>query len=169
MAKVTVTYVGMEGTGKTLAAAKQDAAAKAEAALTGDYTPEIIAFRGVVALVWREPTGWCSTLLQYPGIEFRTGRPHCTGSYYDKRKEAIARTKQHVAQLAWQESDGTESPLLADASPAERSEFRSQAEFKLRYLEGRRKGIPERDLHDYASRNPWRPEVWQEPDAVAAV
>jgi len=40
--KITLTYCGMEGCGRTAKEAKQEAARRIEAALAGDYTPRCL-------------------------------------------------------------------------------------------------------------------------------
>lgn len=72
---IRIDYYGVEGAGKTVKEAKLDAGRKIETMLKGDYVPEVIAFRGFVALLWREPYGWFSKLLtDYHTHEIQTGR-----------------------------------------------------------------------------------------------
>lgn len=58
MAKtVTVTHLGMQGEGPTVAKAKKDAEARIEAALSGKWDPHFIVHKGLVAVIVRQPTG----------------------------------------------------------------------------------------------------------------
>src|SRR5437588_149062 len=54
--QITLKYCGVEGTGATVAKAKQDAASKIGAMLSGDYTHKVVAYKGTAFLIWREPT-----------------------------------------------------------------------------------------------------------------
>lgn len=164
MATVRITYYGMEGEGKNLTEAKRDAGRKIEAAFSGNYTPEILSHRGYAILLAREPSGWGARIIVDPdGI--RDGRVWISGqeTYEDAKRGALT----HLAQLGWQDADGKTPPdFLKDRRAI--ADFVSWAEFQLRYIEGRNRGIPESDLHDYASRNPWRPEVWQVAETAVA-
>ena len=52
--------------GRTLNDARGKALARAGRALTGDYTPEIFAYREYAYLLWREPSGYFSAIICAP-------------------------------------------------------------------------------------------------------
>ena len=53
--QVTLTYYGVDGTGRTVTAAKNDAGRKIEAMLKGDYTPRLIQYRHITMVLFRDP------------------------------------------------------------------------------------------------------------------
>ena len=96
MEKIGVTYYGVEGSGPTVAAAKQDAGRKIEAAMTGSYAPQIIRHREYIAFVWRAPYGWSYKLLT--GDELSGPVQGCTSSN-DDLPETLRLAERHLAQL----------------------------------------------------------------------
>ncbi len=154
---ISLTYFGMPGTGRTVTEAKKDAGAKIEKALTGHYTPRVLNYRGWAFLVYREPHGWASAVIAQPD-GFRESL--CTRSQNDQtEKEAVAHAQEQLAQLGWEDTDGTEAPAFLTTLQAR--EFREWAEFQLRFREAVRRGMGHNDAHSYAGRNPTRPELWQ--------
>lgn len=155
---VTVNYCGMEGSGRSVTEAKKDAARKLEQAVSGSYEPILLSCRRYAVLVYRKPLGWdYCTVADETG--FRTSL--CAGSYDDNKQFIMDAARWHLAQLAWLPADGLEAPdmVLMDM-PRHQREFRSWAEFQLRYRDAIRLGMSANDAHDYAGRNPARPEIW---------
>ncbi len=167
MTTVRITYFGMEGEGPTLTKAKLDAGAKIEKALNGSWTPEIFAHRGYAYLVYREPDGWHDRLIAYAADGIKPG-PVYGNSHPDAEKQSVVRhVLSHLAQLGWTAEDGLTPPaFLKDRSDIH--DYQRHAEFQLRYQEGRRRGIAEKDLHSYAGRDPGRPELYAEEDKQTA-
>lgn len=154
--QVTIDYFGMQGTGRNVTTAKKDAGAKITAALSGDYNPAIIECRGTAALIFRTPTGWMwRTIVDEDGISH--GVVYGNGGYGEKQ-EVVDTVRYHLAQQAWQPEDGETPALSLDKS--QRYEFSRWVEFQLRYREAKERGMDSTDCHDYAGRNPARPELW---------
>jgi hypothetical protein len=164
MATVRVTYYGMDGAGRTVTEAKQDAGRQIERALEGSYEPTILASRGMAIMVWRDPYGWRASFITDGGDDkgnggFRDRLSYSTGK---DRKAALEEAMMSLAQLTW---DGSEllSPCLGDAeSLAKRrdvdgramlAEFRSWRGFQLAYKAARAQGVPECDCHRWACEN----------------
>lgn len=153
--KVTVTYYGVEGTGRNVTEAKRDAGRKIEASLTGSYDPTILACRGIGILVYRQPNGWDFRTIVDPSDGIREGTMYGCGNYAT-HKEAVQAATNHLAQMAWVPEDGYTTPVAG----ADAREFRSWVEFQLRYREARSRGMSDSDCHSYACRNPARAELW---------
>lgn len=79
---------------------------------------------------------------------------------FETREEAVCAANAHLAQLTWTPADGFETGIALDRS--QRADFRSWAEFQLRFREARARGLNETDAHAFASRDPARPELWTE-------
>lgn len=155
MSTVHVVHHGMPGQGKNVTEAKKDAGRKLEQAVSGSYEPAVISFRGQAVLVYRHQFGWdYCTLADERG--FRTSL--CTGTFQFSKGTALDMARFHLAQMTWLPADGNETPLPLEG-PFLR-EFRNWAEFQLRYVEGIENGLGPVDAHDYAGRNPARPELW---------
>lgn len=111
---VTVTYYGVEGTGRTVTEAKKDAGRKIEESLTGTYKPQLIESRGTAIVIWRDPHGWHSNFVCESG-KFRDQRTAFQGyssgdrDYWDCYASAIL----SLGQQTW---DGVEDvpPCLAE-------------------------------------------------------
>ena len=162
MSTVRITYFGMEGTGRNVTEAKRDAGSKLEAAMRGSYNPVLMSHRGWSILVWRTPSGWESTITHEPG-EFGHVRKEGTlygGSYGDKtREEVIDYAKEHLAQVSWLPEDGLVPPAFLVKRQSV-SDFKTWAEFQMRYKAARERGMDDNDAHSYAGRNPGRAELW---------
>jgi hypothetical protein len=160
--QVNITYYGMEGTGRNVTDAKRDAGAKIERALSGDYTPDLVSYRGQAILIYRTPGGWNSCVLS-DSAGLRNGPCYGTtypGSY--SREDVIREAREHLAQLTWTPEDGLiPPPFLKDRRSL--SDYKTWAEFQLRYREARTRGMDDNDAHSFAARNPQRPELWKEP------
>lgn len=158
MARVTIEYYGMDGTGATVTEAKKDAGAKITAALTGSYTPHVLTHKGYAILIWREPNGWHNRIIADPSDGIRTdsrGMGFCPG---DSERDAIRGAQRHLAQLGWQHDDGPEAPeFLTDRH--DRADFRSWAVFQLRHRAARAYGLNPNDAHSWAGRDPSRPDL----------
>jgi hypothetical protein len=164
MPTVRIEYYGVEGQGKNLKEAKRDAGAKIEKALTGSYGPQIVSYRGYAILVFRKPEGWCTQIIADADTGVREGAIYA-GANHATEKEALKNAFEHLADLGWEENDGHVLPyFLTDRDSI--ATYKSKVEFWIRCKEARRIGIPEKDIHDWACKNPWRPELWQTPAAA---
>ncbi len=155
MATVRVEYCGMDGEGKTLTAARQDAARKAEKAITGTYDPTILQSRGWIILVWRDPHGWRHSILREKE-ETRCRLSYSSGS--DDYDAVFAGALADLAQLSW---DGQEehSPILQGNDFAGLTkedqrrvlgDFKSWRGFQLAYKSPAAQALPECDRHRWA-------------------
>jgi hypothetical protein len=145
---IRIDYYGVEGAGKTVKEAKLDAGRKIETMLKGDYVPEVIAFRGFVALLWREPYGWFSKLLtDYHTHEIQTGRLNGCASHAS-RSQALAAIRMSLAQTAWTPDI---TPLCLDILlPEQYSDFQAWARFQLKYRELKASGLTDIECHRQA-------------------
>lgn len=102
--KITLTYFGVEGSGRTVSEAKKDAGRKIEAALTGDYDPFLIGHCGYLGLVGRDPRGGQLGTWGYRVIEAGClggdGLTVFIDTNYASRHDAIAACAYHLAQNA---------------------------------------------------------------------
>jgi hypothetical protein len=155
--KINLTYFGMEGSGATVTEAKKDAGRKIEAALDGSYTPEIVAWRGYAALVYREPTGWYTRLIICPDEKgIRDGK--VWGSNAGMYKEAMIQAQSHVADLGWERADGETPPAFLKDRDAI-ANYVYQARFRERYYQAIDRGMSKDDAHCYAGGSLGRPDL----------
>lgn len=173
MQTVKIQYFGVEGSGRNVTEAKRDAGKQIERALSGDYSPIILEYRGNAILVWRDPmSGWRSGII-FDNGEFRDHRRvswsycHSTKSTDDARADAIASAQDRLAQLGWRPEDATNPPEFLKTRQ-QIADYRYWAEFQLRYSQAKAAGMPDNDAHDYAGKNPARPELWAHDLASAA-
>jgi hypothetical protein len=167
MSIVKIDYYGVEGQGRNVTEAKKDAGAKIKAGMTGDCQPYVICWRGWAKIVYFDPrSGYCDAMLR----EGDTGVMR-VGSLYGRscgpdawdRKVIIQRAAAHVLQCGWAADDCEKVPAdfpIDIGAPAER-EHASWARWQIRYQEARTAGLGDNDAHDYAGRNPARPELWK--------
>jgi hypothetical protein len=154
---VTVMHYGVEGTGRTVTEAKKDAGKKIEKALEGSYTPQILAWRGYVALVYRDMQGWQSRLIMDPERGVIDGPVH--GSHYgDEIKEAVDAANSNLAQLGWKPEDCLECPSIL-TTREQQSDFRHWCKFQLRYKAAKSAGLNDNEAHSFAGYNPSTPEL----------
>ncbi len=62
--KINLVYCGMDGEGATVKLAKQDAARKIEAVLSGYYTPYMVRAGELIGIMWREPSGYSYKIIR---------------------------------------------------------------------------------------------------------
>jgi hypothetical protein len=136
---VRVTHCGVTAEGKTVTEARVNAEAEAGRMLSGDYTPNLLSWRGHAMLVWREPLmGWCTRLVQDAGV-LREGNLYGCGGY-ESRGAAVRSARLQLAQLGWNPEDQHCPAVLAE--PAEISEFKSWVGFQLAYRKAMTDGRP---------------------------
>lgn len=161
--QVTITYHGIEATGRNVTEAKRNAGKRIAEMIAGDYAPVMLSHRGQAILVYRTPEcGWSSAII-CDDAGLRDGRLSGS-SLRDSRDEAIRSASRHLAQLTWMPEDGTNPPaFLTDRDSV--SEFKNWAAFQIRYREARAMGMEDSDCHSYAGRNPSRRDLWELPIA----
>lgn len=156
MATVTIEYYGMDGTGKNVTEAKKDAGEKIKSALSGTYSPEILAWRGYVMLVYREPTGWYSRLIGDPERGMIEGTVY--GTNYDSREDAMRSARLNLSQLGWKpQEDDTPPPFLTDREGV--ADFKSWVLFQQRYAKAKATGLNDHECHTYGCGSLGRPDL----------
>lgn len=152
MATVTVTYCGMEGTGRNVTQAKQDAARKIEAVLSGYWSPVLIRGRKYLMLVYREPNGWRSKL-----IDPRDTKARIVDTVYGNfipgstQDEAVADASRHLAQVEI-DLDAPDPffppPYLTHDRDVR--EWRSYVAWQLAARHAQKLGMSDNDMHRWA-------------------
>jgi hypothetical protein len=137
------------GTGRTLKDARADLEQQLEAAITGDYTPEIIRWRKQTIIVYRDPQfGWVHRRIDY------AYNGHSSSGWDDDREEAISQAAYNVVQNQWTPEDGIDAPaIMVEYCPEHLvQEFESWAQWQLYAAEGRDiHGLTDHnDIHAYA-------------------
>jgi len=141
---VRITYFGMEGEGPTVTAAKQHAGAKIERALSGDYTPLALVWRGHVAIVAREPrSGWGYRLVHVDGA--RRQSLYLNGDGDGNPVDAERAARRHLAQNAWDGSETDEASIIEHEQ--DRREFRSWAAHSVAYKRARDAGATDEQAY----------------------
>lgn len=160
--QVTITYFGVEATGRNVTEAKREAGKRIEQMIAGDYAPVLLSHRGQAILVYRTPESGWSSVIVCDDAGLREGRLSGS-SLRDDRREALRSAAEHLAQLTWQPEDGTSAPqfLIERGDKHSADDFRRWAEFQLRYREAIAKGMEHFDAHSYAGRNPGRRDLWE--------
>jgi hypothetical protein len=155
--KIQLTYCGMAGEGATVKEAKQDAARKIEALLSGDWQPIAFESRGWAIILHRSPDGWHPAIISDQSGKVRPDlfRGSCSG--IRDKKEAIAQAIANLAQLSW---DGAEvlPPCIASygfrISPEARralvDDFRRWRGFQLAYKQAAKNGMQDCEAHQWA-------------------
>ncbi len=156
MNRITMTYYGVEGTGRTLTEAKKDAGRKIEESLSGDYTPTVLEWRGNAILVWREPSGWGHRYIVHDG---KTVEGRVYACCQDTKEEATRSALNSLAQSGWSHFDVEDwaPEILRDR--ADIAEFKSWVKFQRRYRVAQGKGLNDNDAHAYACGSLGRPEL----------
>ena len=148
MATVTIRYAGVEGTGKNITEAKQDAVRNIESALSGDYTPYFLRLGMHQALIWREPeTGWV-----YRVIGDASGFLYSVATAGDF-KSALAYAKYHIAQNAWNGANDEEClTFVGNIGTKERTSLSSWILWQRRYAQSKADGATDDEAREYAGK-----------------
>jgi hypothetical protein len=111
------------GVGRSASAAKKDALAQAERALTGSYDPVYVTFRGEARLAIRQPGAWMTWSLE---------RRLPLGTWSDVRsREDVERSlRLDLAQATWDGAED-ESPIVLDTD--DRREFGAWVRWQKRW------------------------------------
>jgi hypothetical protein len=111
------------GVGRTAAAAKKDALAQAERALTGSYDPVYLQFRGEARLAIRQPGAWMTWSLE-------RGCPTTTWSDRWTRAHVERSLRLDLARATWDGAE-EESPIVLDKE--DQAELGSWARWQKRW------------------------------------
>jgi hypothetical protein len=159
MTTVKVEVCGVEGAGKNVTLAKQDAMRKIRASLALNYNITYIRIRNMSAIVYASPSGYSSIVLPEDLPDSKCQSLYGRGALPNEtREEVVADARRNLLQLTWTAADGTRHP---SATEKENRELASYFEFQLRYIEAEKRGADSNDAHSYAGRNPQTPELWQ--------
>lgn len=145
--KISLTYCGMPGDGRTVTDAKKDAARKIEKALDGHYTPTMMRAGDLIGFIWREPMQGYHYKIVRPDTENGAlfGNATGTGEESDTRR-ACAR---HMAQNL-----GSYAGLERYLSPADVRDLDSYFAWQDRYAAFKAQGMTDQEAHDSASNRP---------------
>lgn len=147
MAIVKIEYFGMDGQGRNVTAAKKDAGAKIQRALSGDYSPILIRAHGEGILIFREPKyGWGYTLI-HPDTQ---GRLWSNGSNYDNQKEAERKARSHLAQIIFAHDGPDGSEVIKNKSDL--AEHKGWIKWQRLYKRWANTGAPDKICHKNACR-----------------
>lgn len=145
MKKISLDYCGMEGEGKTVREAKRDATRKIEAALSADYTPRIISFRGETIIIWRSPKSTASSLLH--GGQIVGG---CTlYAPGEDRKRIEEQCRLQLAQTVWNYEEDL-APFLDFIGEKNAPKFLSWVRWQNAYRQARHNGATDIEAHGIA-------------------
>lgn len=107
--QVSITYFGMDGTGRNVTEAKRDAGRKIEEALSGSYRPVVLESRGWAMLVWRDICGWQSSIIKWvdhdQNYESLWRADVSSGSGEKSFEECLERAYSHLAQMTWDQKE----------------------------------------------------------------
>lgn len=142
---ISLTYCGMEGSGRTVSLAKQDATRKIEAALEGSYMPSVLAAGDDMAVMWREPCGW------YYGF-IRNGQ--IGGFSWHKDRDECERTvRRHLGRNATDYrtcfSDSGVHPIVLNER--DRREIAGECEWQRKYQAARAAGLDDQNAMHFVS------------------
>ena len=142
--QITITYLGVDGKGATLTAAKNDAGRKIEMMLKGDYTPRLIQYRQFTMVLFRDPfRGWVCSSIENVESNNADGsaltKPLWSSSASgDDYETAYNSALFHLAQLTWQPEDGIRPPDFLNVALQNecREYFRWQTGYRVLQAEG---------------------------------
>jgi len=155
MTIVKVEVCGVEGQGRNVTLAKQDAMRRIARILEMDYNPEYIVIRDQWALVYATPHGYNVVM---PSEKSGKLYGHGHGEL-GPRDELVKATRLNLLQLTWTPADNMKHP---EATEQENRELASWFEFQLRYKAAEEAGATDTEAHNYAGKNPQTPELWQD-------
>ncbi len=138
---IKVEYLGIEGSGRTVAQARQDAARRAERVIR--QQPVVYAYRGHVLAVWATPYGGSYTIA-HPDSDGRVNFCTSCADFDDSLQSGI----RHLLDIARQEGEyevprwvprGMHRDLVA--------EWRHQDRFHRAYRDARARGLNDCEAH----------------------
>lgn len=147
---IQITYFGMEGEGKTLTEAKQDAGRKLEAAMDGSYLPYVFTHMGHTLIVFREPDGWAYMMI-YPDDD---GQKSGSSSGGNSQEETIRQGLRHMAQNLYNPKTG-EDGMSVLRNKDDIRQHQNWVEWQRVYLAWADLGASDGTCRDYANRREW--------------
>jgi hypothetical protein len=138
------------GRGKSITAAKDDAANQASAALCGSFDAFYARHQKFSLIVWRYPqTGWTYRIEQDNlDSDSISNLTMCCMSG-DSREQCIASALMHMAQLAWSGDESETSPLLTGL-PGKQADYTSWVRWQKGYRIAKLTGLSDNDAHQRA-------------------
>ena len=156
MSQIRLTHFGVDGSGRTVTEAKQDAGRKIQALVKELRFPSVYRFpTGIIGVVARTLDGWSYALL-YADQDSRTDEHAASG--YGDQAATIAAMRRHAAQnLVFEVPDHGLSVLVDDGA---RREHIGYVNWQLDYRALRAAGKSEHEAHEAASTRwkHWIPE-----------
>lgn len=138
---ITIEYLGVDGRGKSVKSAKEDAVRQIQAILKDIETgPKIIALGTLTAVIARTKHGW-----QYQFID-SIGCPH---SGYQTAELAEKRARLHAAQSLFGQTEVSHIDLIKDEH--DKIFYLDWVGWQHRYQEIRFKGYSDTEAHRLAS------------------
>jgi hypothetical protein len=89
MPTVRIEYYGVDGEGRNVTEAKQDAGRKITKAMSGSYTPRVLSAGGETIIVFRSPDGWRYGFLRDGDLSGLQGQA-------DDREEVERHARKHL-------------------------------------------------------------------------
>ncbi|NEX60101.1 hypothetical protein [Noviherbaspirillum galbum] len=136
--QVSITYCGMDGTGRNVTEAKKDAARKIERLITGDWTPFMFRHHGWTGFVFRtniQAQEWGYKLYQ----DDETSQAVFAASLFASRDDAITAAAWHISQNA-----GTYAGLEKWLTGAKQRELDEYFAWQAAYAQAKAEGhLPE--------------------------
>lgn len=139
-----LTYCGMEGEGRTVALAKQDAARKINAVLDGSYAPVCIPGRVTIGIVFRTTFGWSYRIVERAGVELSTCYHPSEG--FDSADRAC---RSHMAQNELDLDHPFDVPTYL-TDKRDRSEYIDYAAWQLAARAAQTQGLTDTEIHAWA-------------------
>lgn len=134
--------------GNNATEAKEKAIVSAHQALSGDYCPRIITYRGHTLIIWRHGAiGWTYRII-YPNSTYEERISPMT-SGYDSVEDVLSHACHHLAQNTW---NGTEddSDLLCKY-PKAQADFHYWVKWQKSYKSLREQGLSDVEAYRLAS------------------
>ena len=175
MAKITLDYYGMTGTGATVKEAKLDAGRQIEQALNGDYTPSLIHWRQYTVLMAREPRQGWGYRISHPTPEHGETiqeRMWLNGGHED-RDACLLQLVKHIADIARPTGENPEASLpffnILPGHTMQHDAYRDFVDnckrtdrFQLRHRHATDVlQLPNGDAHAWAGMDPSRYDLWK--------
>lgn len=151
--QITLTYCGVEATGRTVTEAKQNAARRIERFIETGPSPEIIVAGEYAALLWRTIAyGWEYKLIATPDGGLREGRVY-GGNGHDRKADTERECRMHLADLAtdWRTCITADDVHPVCEEQRDRREIADRCAWQRRYHAYKDRGFDHNQCHHLAS------------------
>lgn len=168
--QITLTYCGVEATGRTVTEAKQSAARRIERYAETGPAPEIIVAGEYAALLWRDLAyGWEYRLIATPSHGLESGRLFGGGSH-DSKADTERTCRRHLADCAtdWRTCFTADDVHPVCEEQRDRKEIASNCAWQRRYHAYKARGFNDNQCHALASMGGYMLGLQQIPECDAA-